>query len=30
VKFEDGRTGKISATLKIRDAKVFPAMAKAA
>jgi len=30
VKFEDGRTGKISATLKIRDAKVLPAMAKAA
>ncbi len=30
VKFEDGRTGKISATLKIRDAKVFPPMAKAA
>jgi len=30
VKFEDGRTGKISATLKIRDAKVFAPMAKAA
>ncbi|MCU0950143.1 MAG: AMP-binding protein [Burkholderiaceae bacterium] len=30
VKFEDGRTGKISATLKIRDAKRFSPMAKAA
>jgi len=30
VKFEDGRTGKISATLKIREAKVFTPMAKAA
>jgi long-chain acyl-CoA synthetase len=30
VKFEDGRTGKISATLKIRDAKVFQPVAKAA
>jgi len=30
VKFEDGRTGKISATLKLRDAKVFAPMAKAA
>jgi len=30
VKFEDGRSGKISATLKIRDAKVFAAVAKAA
>ena len=24
VKFEDGRTGKVSATLKILEAKVFP------
>ena len=24
VKFEDGRTGKVSATLKILDAKTFP------
>jgi len=30
VKFEDGRTGMVSATLKIADAKVFPAMKKAA
>lgn len=30
VKFEDGRTGKVSATLKIVDAKTFPAMRKAA
>jgi long-chain acyl-CoA synthetase len=30
VKFEDGRTGRISATLAIRDAKVFAPMAKAA
>jgi long-chain acyl-CoA synthetase len=30
VKFEDGRTGSISATLKIRDAKVFTPVAKAA
>ena len=30
VKFEDGRTGKISATLKVIDAEVFPALAKAA
>jgi len=30
VKFEDGRTGKISATLKIRDAKVFAPVARAA
>ena len=30
VKFEDGRTGKISATLKIIDAEVFPALRKAA
>ncbi len=30
VKFEDGRTGSVSATLKIVDAKVFPAMRKAA
>jgi long-chain acyl-CoA synthetase len=30
VKFEDGRSGKISATLKIRDAKVFTPVAKAA
>jgi long-chain acyl-CoA synthetase len=30
VKFEDGRTGKISATLKIRDARTFASTAKAA
>ncbi len=30
VKFEDGRRGRVSATLKIIDAKVFPAMKKAA
>ena len=30
VKFEDGRTGKISATLKIRDARTFAPTAKAA
>jgi len=30
VKFEDGRSGAISATLKITDAKTFPAMKKAA
>jgi long-chain acyl-CoA synthetase len=30
VKFEDGRTGIVSATLKIADAKTFPAMKKAA
>lgn len=30
VKFEDGRTGKISATLKIRDARTFTPTAKAA
>ena len=30
VKFEDGRTGKISATLKIRDARTFSPTAKAA
>ena len=30
VKFEDGRTGKVSATLKIMDARIFPAMKKAA
>ena len=30
VKFEDGRTGKVSATLKILDVKTFPAMQKAA
>jgi long-chain acyl-CoA synthetase len=30
VKFEDGRTGKISATLKIRDAKTFAPVARAA
>ncbi len=30
VKFEDGRTGKISATLKIRDAKTFAPLAQAA
>jgi long-chain acyl-CoA synthetase len=30
VKFEDGRTGSVSATLKIVDAKTYPAMRKAA
>ena len=30
VKFEDGRSGRVSATLKIVDAKTFPAMKKAA
>jgi long-chain acyl-CoA synthetase len=30
VKFEDGRVGKISATLKVIDAEVFPALKKAA
>ncbi len=30
VKFEDGRTGMVSATLKIVDAKTFPTMKKAA
>ena len=30
VKFEDGRSGAVSATLKIADAKTFPAMKKAA
>lgn len=30
VKFEDGRTGKIGATIKIRDAKVFRPLAQAA
>jgi long-chain acyl-CoA synthetase len=30
VKFEDGRTGSVSATLAIRDAKVFPAVRAAA
>ncbi|MBK9363466.1 MAG: AMP-binding protein [Rubrivivax sp.] len=30
VKFEDGRTGSVSATLKIIDAKTFPAIRKAA
>ncbi len=30
VKFEDGRTGEVSATLKIMDAKTFPASRKAA
>ncbi len=30
VKFEDGRTGSVSATLKIADAKTFPTMKKAA
>ena len=30
VKFEDGRTGMVSATLKIMDAKTFPAVKKAA
>ena len=30
VKFEDGRSGMVSATLKIADAKTFPSMKKAA
>jgi long-chain acyl-CoA synthetase len=30
VRFEDGRTGKVSATLKIVDAKVLPALRQAA
>ena len=30
VKFEDGRTGKVSATLKLLDAKTFPPMRSAA
>jgi long-chain acyl-CoA synthetase len=30
VKFEDGRSGMVSATLKIGDAKTFPSMKKAA
>jgi long-chain acyl-CoA synthetase len=30
VKFEDGRTGKVSATLRLMDAKTFPAMKQAA
>jgi len=30
VKFEDGRTGSVSATLKITDAKTFPALKKVA
>ena len=30
VTFEDGRSGSVSATLKIADAKTFPAMKKAA
>ena len=30
VKFEDGRTGKVSATLRIMDAKAFPAVKRAA
>ena len=30
VKFEDGRTGSVSATLKLMDVKTFPAMKKAA
>jgi long-chain acyl-CoA synthetase len=30
VKFEDGRTGKVSATLHLRDAKTFPALQRAA
>ncbi len=30
VKFEDGRTGQVSATLKIVDAKVLPAVRRAA
>jgi long-chain acyl-CoA synthetase len=30
VKFEDGRSGMVSATLKITDAKTFPTMKRAA
>jgi len=30
VKFEDGRTGTVAATLKIEDTRVFPAMKAAA
>ena len=30
VKFEDGRTGQISATLKIADVKTFPTVKQAA
>jgi long-chain acyl-CoA synthetase len=30
VKFEDGRSGSVSATIKIVDAKTFPAVRKAA
>jgi len=30
VKFEDGRTGTVSATLQIRDATCYPSVAKAA
>ena len=30
VKFEDGRTGKIAATVKVRDAKTYTPMQKAA
>ena len=30
VKFEDGRTGSVSATLKLLDAKTFPALSHAA
>jgi long-chain acyl-CoA synthetase len=30
VKFEDGRSGSVSATLPIVDAKTFPSMKKAA
>jgi long-chain acyl-CoA synthetase len=30
VKFEDGRTGSVSATLKLLDAKTFPALSRAA
>jgi hypothetical protein len=30
VRFEDGRTGKVAATLKIVDAKVLPALRQAA
>jgi len=30
VKFEDGRTGSVSATLKIRDARTFPPLRAAA
>lgn len=30
VKFEDGRTGRVSATLRIEDAKTFPPVRQAA